>query len=642
MDKTQIKNHFIKLKDLLKQEKEADLAHYKSKMVNTSLVERQKNGVCWYPVRLDLTTFDSGERLLVKISRSPEHKDSHLFQSGKLVSLFSNSGKNKEDSESVNAVVNYVRQHEMVITLNANDFPDWIQDGKLGIQLLFDENSYREMEKTLRVLTEFEIDRINYLSRVFLGDVEASFTDGHNIEIPLLNESQNEAMNKVLAAKDLAIVHGPPGTGKTTTLVQSILQVLKSEDQILVCAPSNAAVDLLVEKLGEKNVDVLRIGHPARVTEAILNTTLDAQITKHTSYKDLKYLRKREDEYRSLAGKYKRNFGYEERQQRNLLYKEARKLREEADQLSFYISSDILSRSKVIACTLVGANNPILEGLKFNTVFIDEAAQSMEPACWIPILKSQRVIFAGDHHQLPPTIKSFEAAKQGLEVTLFERTIKNNSADIMLEEQYRMNQKIMDFSSRYFYQNKLVPNQMVAEWCMFEGDSPLEFIDTAGCGFFEEVDKETLSSFNKEEAELVLKHFQSYLSEIEQKTGLDKINDMGIISPYKAQTTLLQTLINERGFLDEKLKDKLVVNTVDSFQGQERDIIYISLVRSNEKGQIGFLSDIRRMNVAMTRARKKLVVVGDSATIGQHPFYNSFIDYVNEIGAYRSAFELLY
>ena len=642
MERKALQEHFRKLSELLKKEKAADLALYKSKMTNTSLVERRKAGVCWYPVLLEKARFDAGERLLVRLSRSSEHKDSHLFQSGKLVSLFSNAGQNREDEESVNAVVNYVREHEMMITLNCDDFPDWINDGKLGVQLLFDENSYLEMGKTLKRLEEFEIDRATYLSRVLLSDTEAVFEEHGKVEITSLNKSQNQALNLILGAKDLAIVHGPPGTGKTTTLVHSVMEVLKNEEQILVCAPSNAAVDLLVEKLSEKNIEVIRIGHPARVTENILSTTLDAKIAHHASYKDLKFIKRQAEELKKMAGKYKRNFGYAEKKQRDLMYKEARKLKQEAEQLTFYITRDLISNAQVIACTLVGANNQVLSGVQFKTVFIDEAAQAMEPAAWIPILKSERVVFAGDHHQLPPTIKSFEAAKQGLEITLFEKAIKKNEADVMLKEQYRMNSAIMNFSSSYFYQNLLIANNRVAGWKIFEGDRVLEFIDTAGCGFFEQVDKETLSSFNAEEADLLLKHLSLYLSELEQNKVLENLNDIGIISPYKAQTTLLNERVKNDNSFSEGIKAKLSINTVDSFQGQERDIIYISLVRSNDNGEIGFLADTRRMNVAMTRARKKLVIFGDSATIGQHPFYNSLLDYVNEIGAYQSAFELMY
>jgi len=642
MENKIIREELKSLLNLLKKEKHEDLAQYKLKMTGSSLAERRKSGVCWYPVHLEKTQFDTGERLLVKVSRPTEHKEGHLFQSGKLVSIFSNAGQNNEENETVNAVVNYVREHEMMITLNSHDFPDWIHDGKLGIQLLFDENSYREMEKTMHFLIETEEKRINELAQVLLGQKDAEFEEINKTDDLNLNKSQNDALNKVLNAKDLAIIHGPPGTGKTTTLVEAISETLKNENQVLVCAPSNAAVDLIVEKLSGKGIDVLRIGHPARVTEQILNTTMDARIAHHSNFKDLKFMRKQIDEYRKMGHKFKRNFGPVEREQRRLLLSEANKLKDEADQLAFYISRDILSNSRVIASTLVGANNSVLAGIRYRTVFIDEAAQALEPACWIPILKAERVIFAGDHQQLPPTIKSREAAKNGLEVTLFEKAIKRNNADVMLKEQYRMNSIIMNFSSRVFYNNSLVANVNVANWKIFEDDLAFEFIDTAGCGFYEQVDPETRSSFNPEEADLLLKHLDFYLSDLELMNKLHEVRDIGIISPYKAQTVRISDTIELNELISSEMMEKIAINTVDSFQGQERDVIYISLVRSNEKGEIGFLSDTRRMNVAMTRARKKLVIVGDSSTITRHPFYSQLLDYVNETNSYRSAYELLY
>lgn len=626
---------------LLAQEKEEDLLQYKRKMIGTSLAERRKQGVCWYPVQLEKTKFDSGDRVLVKVSRPAEHTDAHMFQSGKLVSLFSTAGSNEEDHHAVNGVVNYVSKQDMLMTLNADDIPDWIHDGQLGVQLLFDENAYREMEKAVKKLIKTSDERLTELKQILLAGKEAHFKAHKQVKSPGLNESQNQALNLVLSASDVAIIHGPPGTGKTTTLIQAILETLKTENQTLVCAPSNAAVDLLADRLGEQGVNVLRIGHPARVTEETLGKTLDVRITKHPDYKNLKALRKQAEEYRAMGKKYKRHFGYAEREQRKRLLAEARSLYDEADQLSFYITSDIIARSQVIACTMVGANSAVLKGMHFNTVFMDEAAQALEPASWIPIIKADRVIFAGDHCQLPPTIKSLEAARNGLEVTLFEKAIKQNQADVMLEEQYRMNVDIMNFSSRIFYKNRLTANEAVAHWKIFDGDQTVEFIDTAGCGFFENMDPETMSSFNTEEAELLLRHFRQYIEEIKTLEKFDDVESIGIIAPYKAQVSLLQELVQQSNF-DEPLMNKLNVNTVDSFQGQERDIIYITLVRSNDRGEIGFLANTRRMNVAITRARKKLVIIGDSSTIGQNEFYSAFLDYVNEIGAYRSAFELMY
>lgn len=621
---------------LLLREKHEDLQQYKYLMAGTSLHERRKQGILWYPVLIEKTKFDNGERLLVKVSRPREHSDAHSFQSGKLVSLFVNNGQNAEERFSVHGVVNQVWDSEMVITLNADEMPDWIKDGKLGVQLLFDENSYLEMERAMRLVIDTNDERLMRLRSVLLGDTEAAFSDPFVVSSPRLNASQNQAMNNVLAAYDVAIVHGPPGTGKTTTLVESIVQTLKAEPQVLVCAPSNAAIDWVVEKLFAAGVNVVRIGHPARVTQENLDRTLDAQTARHLSFKDLKMVKRRADELRDTALKFKRNFGPAEREQRRLCLIEADALKKEASQLQFYITSDILSRAQVVATTLVGAANPVIRDRKYGTVFIDEAAQALEPAAWIPITKARRVVFAGDHCQLPPTIKSVQAAKEGLEVTLFEKAIQRNRADVMLTEQYRMNVPIMTFASRYFYQSQLLANPAVATWKVFPDDMPVEFIDTAGCGFFEKREGDSHSISNPEEAQLVIKHFTQYLDTLRLCADAMSVS-VGIISPYKAQTVLLKELLH--GLDAEGITNS--VNTVDSFQGQERDVVYISLVRSNEKGSIGFLSDIRRMNVAMTRARKKLVVVGDSATMGNHPFYGALLDYFTEINAYRSAFEIL-
>jgi len=630
-----------RVSELLLLEKEEDLKQYQHKMASTSIVQRRKEGVCWYPVNIERTSYNAGERLLIRITRPIEHKDSHIFQSGKLVSLFSNNGTNSEAKNAVSAVINRVKKNEMIITINADNEPDWIRDGNIGVQLLFDENAYFEMMRALNIVINTEDERLTNLKKILLSDSEAYFSDDFTIEQTenKLNNSQTTAINLVHKAKDIAIIHGPPGTGKTTTLVESIKQTLNYEKQVLVCAPSNAAVDLLVEKLHDKELKVVRIGHPARVTEEILDLTIDAKIANHNSYKTLRAIKKQSNECYNLAHKYKRNFGTEEREQRRLLLKESSKLKDEAKQLEYYITNDVLDKAQVIACTLVGASNFQIRDRKYNTVFIDEAGQGLEPATWIPITKANKVIFAGDHFQLPPTVKCFEAAKKGLSETLFEKAIKRNNADVMLQEQYRMNKNIMQFSNQYFYNNKLEANEAVKNWKLFPEDSEIEFIDTAGCGFQEQSQKENKSSFNPEEANLLLKHFTNYIENLEAINYNEEEISIGILSPYKAQVNYLQSIFEGINTIHPQLK--LSINTIDSFQGQEKDIVYISLVRSNDKCEIGFLSDYRRMNVALTRAKKKMVVLGDSATIGNDKFYGAFLDYINDISAYRSAFEYL-
>ena len=627
---------------LLKKEKQEDLNQYRQKILNSTLEEKRRNGLCWYPVNILKHYLSTGEKYVMEVERTARTEDPHVFGAGKTISLFVND----ESNERASGVINWVKGNRMRFTLNADDLPDWLDDGKLGIDLLFDEASYRAMEAAMKEIMMVR-GRSRDLRDILLGHKAPAFSQKSPVGNRVLNPAQNEALENALAAQDVAIIHGPPGTGKTTTLVQVIKEVLKEEKQVLVCAPSNAAVDLLCDKLSEQDLKVLRIGHPARVNEDMLPYTLDARAANHDSYRDLKQMRKRAEELRSMAMKYKRNFGRSEREQRNLVMREARICKDQAEQLEYYITYDIFDKTQVFAATLVGATgHPILADMNFNTVFIDEAAQALEPACWIPILKAKRVIFAGDHCQLPPTIKSFEAAKEGLAETLFEKCItRTNAAGVsaarMLEVQYRMHKNIMNFSNGKFYEGKLKAHDTVREAVLLPDELPVEFIDTAGSGFMEQQDPESRSTLNPEEARMVMKH----LTELVERIGITAISEqnlqIGVISPYKAQVKTLNELFDEQKEL-ESIRQQVDINTVDAFQGQERDVIYISLVRSNDEGIIGFLGDIRRMNVAMTRARKKLVIFGDTATLGKNEFYNDLLDYINEIGAYRSVFELMY
>ena len=628
---------------LLRLEKEADLEYYRQKILNASLEDRKKNGLCWHPVTLAGQRYSLGEKLVVRVARPDNHQPRGAFQSGKIVRLFAHPGNEKS---AVSGVVNEVNKSSMTITLNTGNLPDWAQGSSLGVDLLFDEMAYREMEKALKKVIEAKKPRVQELREILLGHAPAGFSRMPAPVVPSLNDSQNKALDQVIRAQDVAIVHGPPGTGKTTTLVQAIVQTAYVEEQVLVCAPSNAAVDLLTEKLTEEGLQVVRIGHPARVDDSNLSKTIDAQIANHPYYKDLKTLRRRAEEFRELGLKYKRTFGPAERNQRRHLLREASQLRDEAQQLEHYIVADIFAKAQVVACTLVGAANSQLKGYRFQTVFIDEAAQALEAASWIPVLKAERVILAGDHFQLPPTVKSYEAARQGLNETLFEKCIERHqrknypAVDTLLQTQYRMNEQIMRFSSRYFYRDALIAHESV-RYATLAQQPPVTWLDTAGCGFADQTEAETLSTYNSEEAQLLLKHFTETVEEV----GLNYLQEhaitIGIIAPYKAQVRVLTELFAEADAL-QPLQEQLTIDTVDAFQGRERDVIYISLVRSNAKGDIGFLSDIRRINVAMTRARKMLVMVGDSATLGSHPFYGELLDYINEIEAYRSAFELMY
>jgi superfamily I DNA and/or RNA helicase len=624
-------------------ERQADLEYYRQKVLLRSLHQRTQEGTTWYPVKLKRDYIGTGERLILEVERTTHLEEPHAFQSGKSVSVFSNASGNPE-RDHVNAVVNYVKDNVMVITLNADEIPDWIEDGLLGVDVMFDEMSYREMEYALKEVIRADNTRVARLREILLGEEEPRIRkkkEKYTFENLSLNESQEKALLKVLEAEEVAFIHGPPGTGKTTTLVHAIAQVVKEERQVLVCAPSNAAVDLLADKLSEKNLSVLRIGHPARVTEQSLSKTLDARIAAHPHYHELKELRKRMEQIKDTAFKYKRKFGYHEKEQRRLLLQEAKSLKSDADALEFYIVNDLLQSTEVICCTLVGSSHPVLRGKKFKTAFIDEAAQALEPATWIPILRSERIAFAGDHFQLPPTIKSNDAAKLGLASTLFEKGISRHpEMSSMLKVQYRMHEDIMAFSSRYFYKDELVAHETVRRHLLRPNHPPVDFIDTAGCGYSEKQDPETLSRYNEEEAHLLIQQVERLIEEIGIDNWLKEGFSLGIITPYRAQVDHLNKLA-EASVQIAALKKLVTINTVDAFQGQERDVIAISFVRSNNDGEVGFLGDIRRTNVAMTRAKKKLIMVGDTATLGSHPYYLELIEFVQVRDFYKSAFELI-
>lgn len=638
------------LRKLLKIEREEDFAQYKVHFSRNNINHRRENGVTWYPITISNVEIGLGEYLSIDIERTTNHNEPHKFSGGKIASLFSNN--NNTESGTLNGTIKVLGPNKIRLSLNVDELPDWCDDGKLGINLLFDETSYKEMDIALEKVINASHNRLAHLRDVMYEIKAPVFekTDA-SIHITGLNQSQNEAVRKIIAAKDLAIIHGPPGTGKTTTLVQAIRQTLFSEKQVLVCSSSNTAVDLLTEKLHREGISVLRLGNPARISEEVLMNTLDAKVAAHESYKDLKSYRKTAEEYFRMAGKYKRTFGREEREQRQLFYQEARKILKDAKVLEDYIISEQFDKAQVIACTPVVSSGRMMRDRQFTTVFIDEAAQALEPMCWIPISRSNRVIFAGDHFQLPPTVKSKKAETEGLKETLFENCMHIENVSVMLNTQYRMNQQIMNFSNMKFYKGNLIADASVKETVLsfdpneFLLNTPLDFIDTAGCGYNEIVNPESLSIANPEEGQLLMKHLKLLL---EQHSGASpalqiaekskKRITIGIISPYKEQVQYLTNLVaTDEEF--EAYRSHIAIKTVDGFQGQERDIIYISMVRSNDQREIGFLNDIRRMNVALTRAKKKLVLIGDSATIGNHPFYKDFLDYVEAEGAYKSAWE---
>jgi len=632
-------DYFRKLLDLLKTEREEDRQLYLKLTQTTSLSERRANGLTWYPIAIRDTEMGRGDYLTVEVERTTHQDVIHQFRFGMPAILFSN---HDAESNKTEGTISFVSGNRLKISLRTDELPDWARDGKLGIDLLFDENSYDEMRNALKqasILAEKPAE--GKLIRILTGASEKGpqFNPSSSpATVSRLNASQQIAVNKILSANDLAIVHGPPGTGKTTTLVHAIKGMIsQNQQQILVVAPSNTAVDLLSEKLSDEGLNVLRIGNPARVSERLLSLTLDYKMAEHSHMKEIKRLKKQASAYLDMAHKYKRHFGKAERDQRKALFTEARNIMKEVDNSEQYIIDDLVGKAQVITATLVGANHYTIRNQKFATVVIDEAGQALEPACWIPILKAQKVILAGDHCQLPPTVKSNEAAQNGLSTTLLEKCVAlYPEAVVLLEEQYRMHEMIMGYSSVAFYGDKLKAHDSVARHVLFSEDNPLVFVDTAGCGFDEKTER--TSTYNPEEAAFLFKHLTQLVSALDDHYQPHNFPSIAIISPYKQQIDTLKEQFMSSAAL-QAYEHKIAINTIDSFQGQERDIVYISMTRSNPESKIGFLSDIRRMNVAMTRARKKLVVIGDSATLSQFPFYADFISWTQDKNAYQSAWE---
>jgi len=612
------------LASLLKIEREEDLSIHEAYLKKRSIQDRKQAGLTWFPLKIVETGFGLGSYPFIVVER-PVDRHKHYFQSSAPVSLFSAQQGNEE--ESIQGTVGYADESRMKITFYLDELPDWVDDGKLGVNLMFDSKTYDEMFRALNVLINLEKGRSKDLRDIILGNKNPEFAKSPNVHSVLLNDSQNEALNSIIAADDVAIVHGPPGTGKTTTLVESIKFLVADGKKVMVTAPSNAAVDHLTRSIANAGVSIVRIGNLAKVEEDTTAHTLDVLLSQDRDFKQIRELKKRASEMRKMGSKYRRSFGREEAEQRKLLFQEAKNLNKEARELESYIVNKLIDQAQVIACTLIGSTHEYIRSKIFDVVVIDEAGQALEPACWVAILKAEKVVMAGDPFQLPPTVKSHEAERKGLTKTLLEKTIERLPQISLLKTQYRMHKDIMSFSNLKFYNNALEAHESVAMRGIGGLFPSVEFIDTAGCGYAEQESDENSSRSNPEEAHLLMRHFNQL------KLDLSDRSSVGVISPYRGQIDILSDLFN-----NEKM---VTVNTIDSFQGQERDVIYLSLVRSNDRSEIGFLKDYRRMNVAMTRARMKLVVIGDSATLGNDSFYSDFLDFAEKLGAYRTAWEFM-
>ena len=609
---------------LLQLEYETEKEAFRQQTQQTGIARKVKRGDAWWPVRFSRSYYNSLNQLAVEVVRTTDTDIEHNFEFGRPVTFFTVSADTSDIRYfRFSATVSFVDGDRMVLTLPDGTSTIDLQNAEaLGVQLSFDETSYRLMMEALDRAIRGK-GRLGYLRDLFYSHQKPETFVFPPMHFPYLNKTQEEAVNLVLRAKDVAIVHGPPGTGKTTTLVEAIRETLMRESQVLVCAQSNMAVDWISEKLVDRGINVLRLGNPTRVDDKMLSFTYERRFEAHPDYPHLWAIRKAIRDLRSHRAR-RVSDGY---------HQKLESLKSRATELEIRINSELFAEARVIASTLVGAANRLLDGQKFGTLFIDEAAQALEAACWIPMRRVSRVVLAGDHCQLPPTVKSIAALKAGLGVTLMERIVQQHpEAVTLLRLQYRMNDDIMRFSSNYFYGGQLESAPEVKYRSILDLDTPMVWIDTSAfdISVHEEFVGESFGRINKAEAELTLLALQHYFEKIGKQRLLDERIDVGIISPYRAQVQLLRRLLLKREYF-KPFRRAISVNTVDGFQGQERDVIVISLVRSNDEGQIGFLRDLRRMNVAITRARMKLIILGDRPTLTRHPFYRQLWQYIESL-----------
>lgn len=612
---------------LLRMEYEYEKEEFRRQTETMGVARKVKRGMCWFPVTSGRSYYNSLNQLVLEVTRTEDTDIEHNFEYGRPVCFFRQTADGSLSYYNFQGSVSYADETRMVVVMpGAGAILDVQAADRLGVQLYFDETSYRTMFEALADVLRAKGNRLAELRDTLLGTLKPGFRELYPVRFPWLNSTQESAVNKVLCTRDVAIVHGPPGTGKTTTLVEAIYETLHREPQVLVCAQSNTAVDWISEKLVDRGVSVLRIGNPTRVNDKMLSFTYERRFESHPAYTELWNIRK---ELRQLHGKARRGT-YEEREG---VRSRMSRLRDRATALEIQINTDLFDSAHVIASTLVSSNHRVLAGRRFGTLFIDEAAQALEAACWIAIRKADRVVLAGDYQQLPPTIKCYDAARGGLERTLMETVVARKSETVsLLTTQYRMNEAIMRFSSDWFYGGQLQAAPEVRHRGILDWDTPISWIDTSEMDFKEEFVGESFGRINRQEADLLLSELEKYIARIGGQRILDERIDFGLISPYKAQVQYLRGKLRGSAAL-RPYRHLMTVNTVDGFQGQERDVIFISLVRANDEGQIGFLGDLRRMNVAMTRARMKLVILGDAATLGRHAFYRKLLEHIRELAS---------
>ena len=627
-----VARHFLRQRQLLQMEYDYEKEEYKRLSEELGVARNVQRGLCWHPVRVGRNHYNSLNQLVVEVYRGEDHsEEEHQFEYGRQVRFFVENEVGQVTYKHYAGTVSYVEDNRMAIVVpSASVIMDMENSVGLGVQLSLDETSYRTMFEALNDVEKTGNTRLVALRDVLCGLVEPGFRDIYPVRFPWLNRSQEVAVNNIVACRDVMIVHGPPGTGKTTTLVEAIYETLNREPQVLVCAQSNMAVDWISEKLVDRGVPVLRVGNPTRVNDKMLSYCYERRFESHPDYPELWSIRKAIRQLQGLDKKHRNS---------DTVRNRIAKLRHRAEELEVKIDVELFNEARVVASTLVGSNSTLLRGKHFATLFVDEAGQALEAATWIAVRKADRVVLAGDHCQLPPTIKCYEAERSGLSRTMMERVaMRWPQAVTLLCTQYRMHSDIMQFSSQWFYGGNLVAAPEVSDRGILDYDIAMEWIDTTDMDFAERTVSAGNSRLNTLEADFFVAQLERYVQRIGVQRIIDERIDFGLISPYKAQVKYLRTKIKKSAVL-KPIKQQLSINTIDGFQGQERDVVMISLVRSNDDGRIGFLSDLRRMNVAITRARMKVIIVGDASTLQHHKFYGRLRAYIEQLAPDRGVDE---
>jgi ATP-dependent RNA/DNA helicase IGHMBP2 len=628
-------NHLKNLLLAIEEERKAEEKYFAYLLKGKTPLQKVNDGVAWYPVVITRKHYTLGEYIEVEVERTKGLDLPHKMKVGSGCQLYSGTDKERAYYPGV---ISYLRKNTMRILLASDSLSleDLKPQGSWGLEMVYDERPYKIMSEAVKAVISSQRPEIVEMRNAV--EQQTAFSPSP-LQPPLtwesqntLNASQRTAVEGSLQAHRMAIVHGPPGTGKTTTLVALVKKLTGREKKILVCAPSNNAVDLLAKRLDEEGIPILRLGNVSRIDDDITHLTMEEKVRSHPEWSRIKKVKIEAEEVKREAAKFKRNFGPEQRANKGLMYKEARQLRNWAEELEERLVQDICAQTKVFLCTLIGASNKYLKGMRFNTVIIDEASQAMEPECWNAILKGERVIMAGDHKQLPPTVKSPQAAQLGLETTLLDTMSDKIEHSYLLKTQYRMNEAILSFPNRAFYENRLESEEKIKSSTLPMDTHPLCFIDTAGTGFEEKLNPEHKSRYNEGEYFILREHL---ISIREKALGFS----IGILSPYAEQVRFIREQLTQ----EENFKDlSIQVDSIDGFQGQEKDLVYLSLVRSNAKGEMGFLKDYRRLNVALTRAKRKLVIIGDSATLATDPVYERLLQHLDKDHLYLSAWEFMH